>query len=319
MSGPASLEVVLGELAERQHGVVTRAQLLRAGVAARVVDHRVATGRLRPIHRGVYRAGPLVAPRALEMAAVLACGDGAVVSHRSASRLWELLPATGVREPVDVTVRYRERRRPGIRVHRVRALPPDEVTRFEGVPITTPARTLLDLAGVAGVRELERAAARAERRGLVDRAQARALLARYPRRQGTGALAALLDGGTPLALTRSEAEERFLGLVRKGQLRLPEANVVVDGYEVDFLWRTERLIVEVDGFAYHASPQAFERDRRRDAVLGARGFHVLRVTWKQMDREPEAVLVRLAQMLARAGDPEPGEAMSRRPGRAGSW
>lgn len=298
-----SAEEAIAALGARQHGVVTRAQLIRAGVTARVVDRRVAAGWLCPVHRGVYRMGPVLAPRSAEMAAVLACGDTAVVSHGSAARRWEILPTGWAPAPVEVTVLRRERRRAGIRAYRSRALPADEVTRIDGIPITTPPRTLLDLASVAGPRELERAVAQAERRELASRARMLALLARYPRRPGTAALRALVHGEARPALTRSAAEERFLELVRTGQLHPPEANVLIDGYEVDFLWRAERLVVEVDGFAFHASQRMFERDRRRDAVLGARGFHVLRVTWGQMETEPEAMLVRLAQMLARASLP----------------
>lgn len=294
------LERVVAEISPRQCGLITRKQLIRAGVSARVVDLAVDTGRLRPIHRGVYAASPLLPSHAAEMAAVLACGIGAVVSHRSAAGLWQLLPPLQPPTPVEVSVPGRRPRKPGIRVYRIRALPRDETTRSEGVPITTPARTLLDLASVVDSRALERAVARGERRGLVTRTRMTELLDRYPRRPGAAALRALINGDTSPALTRSEAEDRFLDIVRRGQLVPPEANVIVEGFEVDFLWRKERLIVEVDGFAYHAVPGAFERDRLRDAILGTHGFRVLRVTWGQLETEPEAVLVRLAQMLVRA-------------------
>lgn len=299
-TGRVQLERAVAELGRRQYGVVTRSQLVRLGVSARVVDHAVATGRLQPIHRGVYGTGPALPPRAIEMAAVLACGDGAVLSHRSAAGLWEILPAPTPPDPIEVTVLRSPRRKPGIRVYRVLSLPPDEATHVEGIPVTSPARTLLDVAGVANLRDLERAVARAERSGLVTRRRIAALLERYPRRSGSVALRALIEGPASPALTRSEAEERFLEIVRRGQLRTPETNVVVEGFEVDFLWRSERFVVEVDGFAYHAAPSAFERDRRRDAVLGTHGYRVLRVTWSQLESEPEAVLVRVAQMLARA-------------------
>ncbi|NIQ52897.1 MAG: DUF559 domain-containing protein [Gammaproteobacteria bacterium] len=198
-------------------------------------------------------------------------------------------------------MRGSERRRPGVRVHRVRALPPDEVTRIDGIPVTNPVRTLLDLAGAVDRRDLERALARADRQGLAGRKKILALLARHPRRPGAGALRACLRADISPALTRSRAEEEFLDLAGRAQFRAPEANVVIEGHEVDFLWRAERLVVEVDGFAYHGSRRTFERDRRRDAVLAARGYHVMRVTWRQLGTEPEAVVARLAQALARAG------------------
>ena len=203
----------------------------------------------------------------------------------------------------------------GIRVHRVGRLDPDETTRRDGLPITTPARTLFDLAGCLDPRDLERAVARADRQRLLDREDVRALLSRYPCRRGGGSLRALLDGDPVPSLTRSEAESRLLELIRQGRLTPPETNVIVQGYEVDFLWRAERLVVEVDGFAFHSARDEFERDRHRDGVLLAAGLRVMRVTWRQITRNPEALLVRLAQALAGSRGPHPGrEAPGRRHG-----
>lgn len=191
--------------------------------------------------------------------------------------------------------------RRGVRVHRVGPLAADEVTQLDGVPITTPARTLLDLAACASDRALERALARADREGVVERESIERLMARHPRRPGTRRLAALLAGGKRPAFTRSEAEASFLALIRKARLREPEANVVVRGYEVDLLWRADRLAVEIDGFAFHSSRTVFEADRQRDAVLAASGFRVVRVTWAQLSKEPEALLARIPQALVTAG------------------
>jgi len=301
--GQPGAEVVIAALAARQYGVVGRQQLLGAGLPVHAIDHRVRKGGLRPLHRGVYKVGPLRGRYEREMAAVLACGPGAVLSHGSAAGLWKLLPrpAGPARPPVvDVTVSVRYRI-PGraVRVHRVTGLAPDETTSHKGIPITAPARTILDLSGSVRLRELERALARADRHALVERGEVEALLARYPRRPGTRTLRALLAGGAEPALTRSEAEARFLDLVRRAQLPAPEANVRVKGLEVDFLWRGPRLVVETDGFAYHGSATSFEGDRRRDAVLTAAGFRVVRITWRQLSREPEAALARLAQALVR--------------------
>lgn len=297
----AEAQARIGALAARQHGLVTRAQLLDAGVSERTVDYRVRRRHLFPVHRGVYRVGSTVSDAEREMAAVLACGHGAVVSHRNAAKLWRLLPGDGG-APLHVTVRaLNRRRRPGLAVHCSPGLRPEETATVDGIPVTTPARTVLDLAGTVRSRTLEQALAAAEREGLSDRSELKALIERHPRRGGVRVLRALLDRNGEPAFTRSEAEECFLSLVDKARLERPESNVTVAGYEVDFLWRTPRLVVEVDGFEFHSSRATFESDRKKDGQLVARGFRVLRLTWRQLTREPEAVLVRLAQALAASG------------------
>ena len=163
-------------------------------------------------------------------------------------------------------------RRPNIRVHRV-SLTVADITTLEGIPVTSALRTLRDLSAVLTSRELERVLALAERQRRVDPETLRSLAAQHTGRPGAPLLRALLQIETEPALTRSEAEERFLALVRKAQLPAPETNVKLSGYEVDFLWRQERLVVEVDGFAFHSSREDFEADRRRDARLTARGLN----------------------------------------------
>lgn len=235
------VEEVIMRLASVQHGVVGRAQLLRAGVSPDVLDRRLKARRLRPVHRGVYMVGPLRAAHALEMAAVLACGASGVVSHRSAAALWQLLPRAGS-GPVEVsTVRGDHDRRSGIRVHRARTLRADEVTKLEGIPITTPSRTLYDLVTVLPRRQLDRALAHAMGQGLTNRGELFSLLRRHLRHPGTSRLRALLASEVPMAPTRSEAEDRFLALIRKGQLSTPAVNVTVCGYEVDFSGRQSGL------------------------------------------------------------------------------
>jgi very-short-patch-repair endonuclease len=278
--------------------VVTRAQLREAGYTNRAIDRRLESGRLHRVHRGVYLVGHVVMPHAREMSAVLAVAPNAVLSHRSAACLWQLLPYPARPDSVDVTVWGRNAgRKPGIRIHRVSALAPGETRTCKRIPTTTPARTLIDLACQVSARELEQAVAQAQTRGLTSHRDLLALLDRHPGRRGTAALRALLNGGAAV-LTRSEAEERFLALVRKAQLPAPDVNVGLAGYEVDFLWREERLIVEVDGFAFHSSRAAFERDRLRDAELQAQGFRIIRVTWRQIVDHPEAMLVRIARTLS---------------------
>jgi very-short-patch-repair endonuclease len=199
---------------------------------------------------------------------------------------------------VEITVVGKDcRDRPGLRVHRVRHLPPEEITQLDGIPATTPARTILDLAGAVSAGELERMVAGALRRGIAGDAELRALIARYPNRLGIARLRAILDASSSPAFTRSRAERRLLDLVRSARLPLPRVNVLVAGLEVDFLWPAHRLVVEVDGFAFHSSRFSFENDRRRDAKLIAGGFRVMRVTWRQLVEEPHALLVSLTRVL----------------------
>jgi len=288
----------IAEVAARQRGVITRAQLLEAGLTREAIDHWLKSRRLHPLYRAVYLLGHAHETEGVrELAAVLACGPGAVVSHRSAAGLWRLpVPVAG---DLDVTVPGRDRRpRQGIRVHRVATLHRRDVRRLGGIPLTAPARTVADLSAVVSPRDLERALAEAETRRLVRRSDLLSLLARRSGRPGARALRALIADGAAPALTRSEAEERLLALIRLARLDAPEVNVRVGPYEVDFLWREQGLVVEVDGFRFHSSRAAFERDRLRDAELGALGFRVIRVTWRQIVEGPEELIARLAAALA---------------------
>jgi very-short-patch-repair endonuclease len=297
-----SIEEIIARFASRQHGVVTRSQLLESGLTERMVEGRVKAKRLRPLHRGVYAAGPMLVPQAREMAAVLACGPpAAAASHTNGAWLWKLLPRPADGTPVHVTFEGPDRgRRRGIRPHRVTRLDPSDVAVVDGIPVTTPGRTLLDLAGLVTARELEQALAQAERQQLNTRGQLGSLLARRPGARGTRVLRALLGAEGGPALTRSRAEELFLELIRSARLPAPEVNVAIAGYEVDFLWRALRLAVEVDGFAYHSSRTRFERDRRRDADLDAEGIQVIRVTWRQIVGDRDATLARVARAMGRA-------------------
>jgi very-short-patch-repair endonuclease len=234
----------------------------------------------------------------------MACSPEAVLSHRSAAWLWQL--AHRPDGEIDVMVVGRNGgRRPHVRVHETRCLGALERTKREGIPVTTPARTLLDLAESVSPRELERALDEARVRRLGRRSQLTGVLDASPGRKGAAALAALLDREGDPKLTRSEAEERTLALVRAARLPRPRVNARVGGLEVDLLWREQRLVVEVDGYAYHSSRTAFERDRLRDAELGAAGFRVMRLTWRVLVDEPEAVVARLASALAQpSGTPD---------------
>ena len=204
---------------------------------------------------------------------MLAAGNGAVLSHASAAAAWELRPSGGGAIHVTVRGHSGRKRRPGLRVHRSITLTAGEVIVHRGIPITTPARTIVDLARTLKGRQLEH---------LVDLADQRQLLDFDVLRQAPPAsLRAVLKRYAP-APTRSELEERFLALCDDHGLPRPETNSYVEHYEVDFVWRARRLIVEVDGYAYHRSPRAFETDRERDVVLTLAGWRVMRFTWRHI-------------------------------------
>jgi very-short-patch-repair endonuclease len=293
-------------LAASQHGVVTRTQLLRAGVTVSEVRRRIETSRLVELHRGVYLVGPVASPRAAEMAAVLACGPPAYVSHRSVAWLWELLPRPGPAGrsgAVEVRVAANRRvRRPGIRARRTERLEPGDVALVDGIPVTSVARTLVDLAGVVRPRELERATARAERQELVTRDRLLAFVARHRREPGVGVLAGILGQEGGPVLTRSVLEDRFDDEVKEFGLPKPRYNVVVEGYELDVWWPRLRHAVELDGAAYHRSWRSQRRDRRRDADLAAAGITVIRVTWDQLVHDTKRTMMRIGQALALARD-----------------
>lgn len=299
-SPPARTDALILEIATKQQGVVARWQLLERGLSPREIQYRLETGRLRAVHRGVYMVGPEIGPHQREMAAFLACGAESWLGYWTAAAVWELTAVPPTRPVAIITRRDLRLNDPGIRVYRASALHDDEVTEKEGLPLTTPARTLLDLASAADADEVERALHRAIPR-LVDPGAIEALLHRYSRRQGRRLLRTLLDSGAVLTVTRSEAERAFLRLLRSGNLPLPETNVILLGYEVDCLWRNERLVVEVDGRAFHSDARSFEGDRDRDTALVAAGYRVMRVTWKQIQQKPRPLIARIAAALAQTG------------------
>jgi very-short-patch-repair endonuclease len=279
--------------------VITVNQLNECGLGERAIRWRADVGRLHRIHRGVYAVG--AAPLTQQgrwMAAVLACGDGAVLSHYAAGALWRILPAA---TRIDVTVPTRAGRgkRKGIAVHRS-PLERYEVTRRERISVTTPARTLLDLAAILPRRRLERATDEAEYLRLFDRRAIRRVVVAHPAHPGAAKLRRLLSEHTAGATrTRTGLEEDFLALCRAEGLPTPEVNVQVGPFEADFLWRDHRLIVETDGRAAHGTRRSFEHDRARDARLTTAGYRVVRFTYRQVVREPEAVARVLASLLER--------------------
>jgi very-short-patch-repair endonuclease len=299
VKGRASgVDRAIGALAERQHGVVSRRQLLELGVDRGAIVHRLKLARLRPVHRGIYTIGHrLLTQHGRWMAAVLAYGPHAVLSHRAAAALWGMRGGTRV----EVTVPSGLQGRDGIQVYRAK-LPADERTTHRGIPTTTVPRTLLDLSAVVTKRHLRGALREAEHLRLSDPLSLHDLIARYPRRPGLKAIKALLaEASVGARIIRSELEERFQDFLVRAGLPLPQTNVVIEGYEVDCVWPEQRLIVELDGHASHSPTHAFELDRARDRKLEAAGWRVIRITWRQLEQESELVEADLRRLL------QPGE------------
>lgn len=273
---PDRPDVLVAQIAAQQHGVVSVAQLREAGIDKHRVRHRARSGRLHRVHRGVYAVGHRSLPiEARWMAAVLACGESAVLSHRSAASLWGLLdPRSG---PVDVSIPRTSGRskRVGIWLHRCPSLVPSLTTRRRSIPVTTPARTIADLKRVASAAEHRRAIRQAEMRSLD------------------------IGPGVEQDGTRSELERRFLLLCRRHRLPPPEVNVRIAGLLVDFAWRDLGLIVETDGYKFHRGRGAFEDDRARDLRLRQVGFDVMRFSYRQVVDRPEQVVCALRKALLR--------------------
>ncbi|NLT06976.1 MAG: DUF559 domain-containing protein [Solirubrobacterales bacterium] len=291
-------DAALRARAARQHGVLTVAQLRSLGLGARAIRSRAATGRLRRMHRGIYAVIP-PDQRAQWSAAVLACGEGAVLSHRSAASLHGLLRE---RSDVHVTVpRGRARPRAGLVVH-LGSLDPDDVDQQDGIACTSVARTLLDVAASVSAAELRRAVARSEELRTFDLTAIRRVLARSRGVPGRRVLATLLADYEEPADLRSPAEAALLAALRRTNLPSPAANVWLalpegGGYRPDLLWRDARLIVEIDGRTYHARRAAFEHDRRRDRRLRALGYDTVRYSAREVSRDPAGTVREIASFL----------------------
>jgi hypothetical protein len=289
----------VAEIAARQHGVVSRSQLAAEGLGRGAIEHRVRAGRLHPLHRGIYAVGHrrVIGP-ARWMAAVLACGQGALLSHRSAAALWGFRPTAASR--IDVTVTGRTRTgQAGIAVHNVRSLHAEDRDERDGIPVTSAARTMLDLAEVLTRSRLERAFDEADRLERIDLGALSRLLDRSRGRHGLKPLAAILaERHRPVPETRSYLERSFLMLCREAGLPPPLVNSRIEGFEVDMAWPDRGLVVELDGFAFHRTRAAFERDRVRDAALQLAGLRVLRVTARRLGEEPATVAEAIRSLLA---------------------
>jgi predicted transcriptional regulator of viral defense system len=290
-------EALIAELATRQHGVVARRQLFEHGLTPRMIDRRLESGRLLTLHRGVYALGHLrLSRRGRWLAAVLACGPTAVLSHASAAALWGF--ARPRRGPVDVIVPSGRGRsgHAGIFMHEGR---PRATERgpVDAIPVTTVPRTLLDLAEAVDQEALRRAFEEADRLRILEMGELEAVCARSPGRRALRPIRRMIDSASAPGQTRSPLEDRVLALCRQHGLPLPSTNVLLLGHEVDALWPSHRLVVEADGYEFHRHRAAFERDRARDATRQVEGYRVVRLTHRRLDREPAKVAAELRRLL----------------------
>jgi very-short-patch-repair endonuclease len=290
---------LIGTLAARQWGVVARQQLFETGVSRKSVESRMRSGHLIRLHPGVYAVGHTSLRREGHwFAAMLAVGPGAVLSHRDAAGLHGLRPANHIR--TDVTTTRQPRAIDGIAIHRTTVLDAQDITTVSGIPVTTMARTLLDLAGVVPRDSLAKAIKEAERRNVFDLRAIEAAMARTRGRTGPGhrALREAIAEHAALGLSATDSilEDAFHRLVKRAGLPSPAINAYVEGFRVDAVWHTRRVAVELDGWTHHHTRDAFERDRERDAALTSAGWRIVRFTHHQVTRRPDAVIETLRRL-----------------------
>lgn len=292
-------------LATRQHGCISRRQLREIGYADGAVSRRIRAGLLVRIAPGVYRFGTGPGRFMHEFAALLRLRQPAWAGYTTAAAAWRLggygAPSSD-RHRTDIHLcvdAIGAESRPGIRVHKLR-LGRGDTAAIEGLPTVSPTLIPFQLAAAGEPAwAIERAMADALDRSLTSRSKLKRTLGRWSGRPGAPLVRSLLEAEHGVQLTRSEAEARMLGLIRRAELPQPESNVRLMGgrFEADLLWRTERAVVEIDSYRYHDRDKAFQADRARDAALGGAGWRVMRVTWRMIVSEPEALLVRLTRFL----------------------
>ncbi len=274
--------------------MVARRQLAELGLSSKAIEHRVGAGRLHVLHRGVYAVGHTVVSQTGRWLAGTLISANAVLSRRSAGALWQILRWEGV---VEVAVPAALRPRTGLRIF-TNPLRDDEHTVEDGIPVTTPARTLLDLAAVLSRPRLEIAIDRAEHLRLGSPTSLAELLDRHPRRRGTAALRAILgEHGVLAQVTRFEMEDAFYAFVAERGLPQPRTNWGIGAYELDAAWPDHRLGVELDSRAHHLGLHAFEHDRAKDRSLAVAGWRVIRVTWRHLTLEPDTLASDLHTLL----------------------
>jgi very-short-patch-repair endonuclease len=302
--GPGRFEVLDGaiaELARRQYGVVSRRQLLRTGEREKGIEHRLAVGRLHLLHHGVYAVGHRIVPREGRwLAAVMAVGPTAVLSHWSAAALWMIRP--NQRSLIDVTAPHKSRSWDGIKRHH-KALPSDEVAVKDGIPVTSVPRTIFDLAATEDVDTIAAMLRESEHRNLWDELSLPDLVDRYPGRRGVEKVRLALQRVTeePSGRKRSRLEEHFAPFLRRHRLPMPRFNdwIILGAKrcQVDCHWPGTSQIIELDGWEGHGTRSAFQDDRERDRRLRVAGYSVTRLTWNQLRDEPEAIASDLRVLL----------------------
>ena len=286
-----AFDKLIAALASKQYGYVTRAQLMALGMGSRAIDYRIATGSLIPVYAGVYAVGHVpVGPLPRAYAAVLACGDRAVLSHGSAATLWGF--DKGWRRPYEVTVPTLHKR-DGIKVHRSRMLARCDITRQLGIPVTSPARTVLDCSPRLTGKRLSRFVNDALRTPYLHVPDLADVLNRNPTHPGTRLIRPHVH-----APTNSPLEDDFLAFARRYRLPMPVTNTYLFGYEIDVLYPRERVIVEIDSARFHLDRDSFERDRKRDVVMLAAGYVTVRLTDERMKHDAEDEARRLLAILA---------------------
>ena len=292
-------DVRLAALAARQHGIVTRRQLHVLGLDDSAIARRKKTARLHQLYRNVYAVGRTdLTSEGRYLSAVLAYGNRAVLTHSSAVVLWRLGSERGSRIHVTLPGGGSRPARGAIVLHRS-LLPKEHVTVRDRIPVTTPVRTIIDIADDSTRRELERTIDEALYLGM-DLTSLRP----SPGRKGAGLLADVLETHAPgTTRTRSDFEELVLAFCERHGLRKPLVNQLICGYEVDFVWPHARLVAEADSWSAHGRRRAFERDRVRDAALVAAGWRVIRLTWRRLTEQPEVVAHQLSRLLEVAAAP----------------
>ncbi len=302
MDHPPAIDHAIRALAETQHGLVARRQLLLLGLGPAAIAHRVRTGRLVPVGRGVYALGhrPATA-EARWMGAVLVVGSDARLAERSAGALWGIRGYRGARTHVAIPSSRGRHPNDGLVVHRWADLRPDECTVEHGIPVTTVARTLIDLAVVLRPHQLRRAVERADELELFHLPDVERSLERRRGRPGHRVMRALLDDAREHGLprTRTDLESLFLQMCLDHGLPRPQVNRWDGKRELDFRWPDQRLVVETDGWGAHRTRRAFESDSDRSQVLAAGGWTLIRVTWRQLERRPDLVAERVHATLRR--------------------
>lgn len=296
--GSRSIDRAIAALAARQHGVVSLTQLLELDVHRESVKHRLRVGRLHRLHQGVYAVGHRKLSRAGRWMAATLVTEDVLLSHRSAGELLNLREPTG--GGIHITSPIKLVSKGPLIAHR-RSIPADERTIIDGIPATSLSRTLLDLAACEGEAALTRALRQAHDRRLTDSVSLPDLLELYPRRRGTAIVRRALSDGAYSLRTRSGLEDRFLEFLAERKLPRPETNALVEvggeRFEVDCLWRSRRVVVELDTYATHGSRETIEADRRRDGLLQAHGLPVHRITDTRLGREPDQVDAQLRRAL----------------------